>query len=201
MRRGAALALLAALPLAACGSPGGARTIDAGNAQKLVVSRAPGAAVVAPAAPRDGVFRETAPDGRWQVIAAPAAAIRLLDAHTHALLDVLSAVAHPTALAWTADSRTFGVGQSSGTVSVWEEFDHRTFDLAGVHAPVTALAFSRDGTLAISAHADRTVRIWDMDSHEQVASLRLPEFATRLAASMDRILAGGTTTWQLRLPR
>jgi WD40 repeat protein len=200
MRRGAALALLA-FPLAACGSSGKERTIDAGNAQKLVVSRAPGAAVVASAAPRDGIFRETAPDGRWQVVAAPGAAVRLLDAHTHAPLDALSTVAHPTALAWTADSRTFGVGSSSGKVSVWEEFDHRTFDLAGAHAPVTALAFSGDGTLAVSAHADRTLRIWDTHSHKQVASIRLPEVATRLAASAHRILAGGTTMWQLRLPR
>jgi WD40 repeat protein len=158
-------------------------------------------AVVAAAAPRGGAYRKTAPDGRWQVIAAPGASVRLVDAHTHAPLDALSVVAHPTALAWTADSRTFGVGSSSGKVSVWEEFDHRTFDLASAHAPVTALAFSRDGTLAFSAHADGTLRIWDMDSHKQLASIHLPEVATRLSAGPQRILAGGTRIWQLRLPR
>jgi WD40 repeat protein len=110
-------------------------------------------------------------------------------------------VAHPTAVAWTRDSRTFAVGSSSGTVSVWEEFDHKTFDLAGVRAPVTALAFSPDGSLAVSAHGDRTVRIWDTGSHKQLASIRLPEVARRLSVSLDAVLAGGARAWELRLPR
>jgi WD40 repeat protein len=202
MRRSATAAVaLALLVLAGCGSHASHR-LDAGNAKKLVVAAAPpGVVVAAQATQRHGVLRATAPDGRWQVIAAPGAAVRLVDAHTHAPLDALAVVAHPTALAWTRDSRTFAVGSSSGTVSVWEEFDHKTFDLTGVRAPVTALAFSPDGSLAVSAHADRTVRVWDTDSHKQLASFRLPEVARRLSVSLDAILAGGSRIWELRLPR
>jgi WD40 repeat protein len=181
MRRLALLAALAALA-AGCGSSGSS-AIDAKNASKLKLETLTSASWPEESTTAPHTYR--APNGRWAVIVEAGKPVRLVDAHTGRPLDALSVVAHPTAVAWTPDSRTFAVGDASGKISVWEEFDHRTFDLQGGHARVFDLAFSPDTLLLASVQSDRTLRVWDLLHERQAASYTLPQHADRVAFTQD----------------
>jgi WD40 repeat protein len=198
--------LLLVFVLAGCGLSGHAGTIDARNAHELVVSEAPAGSSAGGAAVAlsGGGLRRVAPNGKWAIVAVARRPVVLRDAHSGATFDTLSPVAAPTAIGWSADSKTFAVGSRDGRISVWEEFRHRSFDLAATHTSVLAIALSPDTELVVATYADASLRVWDAQRHRQVARIRLPAPAARVRLAPDgqRILAGGvSTTWQLTLPR
>jgi WD40 repeat protein len=77
--------------------------------------------------------------------------------------DTLPTESGVTAIAFSADGRTFAVASGpSGTVRLWTLADEtpESTSLDGQESSVAALAFSRDDQMLVAGHTDGTVQLW-----------------------------------------
>ncbi len=74
---------------------------------------------------------------------------------------VMEQPAPVTGLALSADGRRLAVGNTGGTIVLWNVVTaQRALTLVRLNAPAERLAFSPDGLLLASAHTDRQARLW-----------------------------------------
>jgi WD40 repeat protein len=79
---------------------------------------------------------------------------------------------HATAIAFSPDSRTLGLGTEGGQLLFWGARDGHS-RAAPIHAAAGAIdsvSFSPDGSLVAAGAYDRTSTVWNVRSHQQVGN-------------------------------
>lgn len=77
---------------------------------------------------------------------------------------------HATAIAFSPDSRTLGLGTESGQLLFWDARDGhpRGAALQAANGNIDSVSFSPDGSLIAAGAYDRTSTVWDVRTHRQV---------------------------------
>ncbi|MEO1211625.1 MAG: pentapeptide repeat-containing protein, partial [Cyanobacteria bacterium J06638_20] len=74
---------------------------------------------------------------------------------------------------YSPDGRLLAIGDSNGTVQVWDARTYQVLMLVKGHEDwVRSVAFSGDGQTLASASDDKTVRLWSVATHQQLATLK-----------------------------
>ncbi len=206
----------AVLPVAGWGSgiafsPDGALCVIGGSRRGLAVWRAarwdqpaeslsdapPARAVAMTAAGREFVTIEPARPGRSP------GSIHFWSLRPLRHLREVACATAPLCAAFSPDDKLLAVGDSGGTVTLYEPADvsKPVATLAGHTGDVNAVAFTPDGVRLVSASADKTARVWDLAARKEV--LRLDgERGTFMDISVShdgRLIAGGGSDETVKL--
>jgi WD40 repeat protein len=113
------------------------------------------------------------PDGRLVAAlgcCAPGSTIEVWYARTGARVVQRNLPDHATAIAFSPDSRTLGIGTESGQLRFLDVRSGKQ-QAASIHAAtgsIDTVSFSPDGSLVAAGAYDRTSTLWDVRSHRQV---------------------------------
>ncbi len=113
------------------------------------------------------------PDGRFVAAlgcCAPGSTVAEWDARTGARVFQRNLADHATAIGFSPDSRTLGIGTASGQLLFWSAGNGRP-RAAPLHAAtgnIDTVSFSPDGSLVAAGAYDRSSTLWDVRSHRQV---------------------------------
>ena len=102
------------------------------------------------------------PDGHWLVCVATDGRIYRWEVGSWNFQEV-KRPGNITTVAFAADSQRLAIGESSGTIQLWQVEPLQEVALIGQHtANVESLSFLPDGRWLASASADETVKLWDV---------------------------------------
>jgi WD40 repeat protein len=114
------------------------------------------------------------PDGRWRAVGLGRGIVRLSSLRDGKIRVLRTGAGAATALAFSGEGRTLGVGTESGRAELWDvETGRRVRTLSGHKQAVTALAFSRDASFLFTASRDRDVRFWRTSTGVPTGLLRI----------------------------
>jgi WD40 repeat protein len=102
----------------------------------------------------------------------PGSTVAVWNARTGARLFQRSLADHTTAIAFSPDSRTLGLGTASGPLLFWNARTGaaRAAPLHAANGNIDSVAFSPDGSLIAAGAYDRTSTVWNVRSHQQVGN-------------------------------
>src|SRR5205085_1231103 len=100
----------------------------------------------------------------------PASTVAVWNARTGATLLQRRLRGHTTAIAFSPDSRTLGLGTESGQLLFWNARNGhpRAAPLHAANGNIDTVSFSPDGSLVAAGAYDRTSTVWDLSSHREV---------------------------------
>jgi WD40 repeat protein len=113
------------------------------------------------------------PDGRFVAAlgcCSPGSTVAEWDALTGAKVFQRSLADHATAIGFSPDSRTLGLGAASGQLRFWNTHSGRpsASPLQAATGNIATVSFSPDGSLVAAGAYDRTSTLWDVRSHRQI---------------------------------
>jgi WD40 repeat protein len=103
---------------------------------------------------------------------APGSTVAVWNARTGAQLLERSLVDHATAIAFSPDSRTLGLGTESGQLLFWNARTGapRAAPIHAANGNIDSVSFSPDGSVVAAGSYDRTATAWDLGSHRQIGN-------------------------------
>jgi WD40 repeat protein len=128
-----------------------------------------------------------APDGRLAA-GSKDALVRIWDVGSGGLLGTMTHESFVDCVAFDAPGDRLATGSDDGA-HVWDARGFRRLLDLGQGEAVHGVAFAPDGTW-LAAATDDGVRLWDLATREEIHAVDLPDGATCLAASKDRLAAG-----------
>ncbi|MCK6458270.1 MAG: serine/threonine protein kinase [Planctomycetes bacterium] len=128
-----------------------------------------------------------APDGRLAA-AAKDALVRVWDVDASRLVGTMTHESVVGCVAFGPGGDVLATGTDDGA-HVWDAREFRRLFVAGKGDPVHGVAFAPDGSYLATA-TDDGVTLWDPATQQEKGRIELPEGATCLATSADRIAAG-----------
>jgi hypothetical protein len=135
------------------------------------------------------------PDGKRLAASAEDRTVRLWNAGTGALENVIEGPSIAWSLAFSADSRFLAAACVNMTLPIWEaESGELAHTLIGHGAGLTAVAFSADGKLLASASHDATARLWQAPSGRLLRILvghAGPVWSVAFAPDGAQVVTGG----------
>jgi WD40 repeat protein len=113
------------------------------------------------------------PDGRFVAAlgcCSPGSTVAEWDARSGARVFQRNLADHATAIGFSPDSRTLGIGTESGQLLFWNARNGRprAAPLHAAAANIDTVSFSPNGSLVAAGAYDRTSTLWDVRSHRQV---------------------------------
>jgi WD40 repeat protein len=102
----------------------------------------------------------------------PGSTVAIWNAQTGARLLQRSLADHTTAIAFSPDSRTLGLGTESGQLLFWNARTGapRAAPIHAANGNIDSVSFSPDGSLIAAGAYDGTSTAWDLRSHRQVGN-------------------------------
>jgi WD40 repeat protein len=112
-------------------------------------------------------------DGRLLAVAGPDHQVRLFDANSGELLNVLTGHQERLyGLALSADGALLAAGSEDATITVWDVASATLlYRLTGHIQGITGLAFSPDGKILVSTDWDGLTKLWDLDKQQERLTL------------------------------
>jgi WD40 repeat protein len=102
----------------------------------------------------------------------PGSTVAVWNARTGARLLQRSLADHTTAIAFSPDSRSLGLGTASGQLLFWNARTGapRAAPLHAANGNIESVSFSPDGSLVAAGAYDRTSTVWNVRSHQQIGN-------------------------------
>jgi WD40 repeat protein len=114
------------------------------------------------------------------------AAIKMWDAATGAVKQILPGEHKVDSLAFSPDGKTLASGEHVATLLLWDLATGQPRKLTGhTSAVISSVAFSPDGSRLLSASWDNTARLWDVRTGQEIRQFPFPPYTTNAAFSAD----------------